>query len=165
MGVIIWGAVCRRRIESLSQFFSTVALWSLACCPGFVGFDFFTILLVSLRYPCGKGSPFHRSGSQLLLRGHGDGSEADQHQPPGPSTETETPGCASSLHLLSRMMYLEIGSCFGLHLKYTRDSKGIILASEEWPLIPTRAVKSAECFPETALHSQVLLPSHYRFVF
>lgn len=37
--------------------------------------------------------------------------------------------------------------------------------AQQRPLIPTGAVKSAECFPETALWSQVLLPPHYRFVF
>lgn len=53
-----------------------------------------------------------------LAKGHGDGSETDPHQPRGSSTETGTPGCVSSLHLLSRMMSLEISSCFGFHLKY-----------------------------------------------
>lgn len=105
-------------MESISQFFPTVALWSLAFRPDTVVSDFLTIPLVSLRYSCGKGSPSHREGSQLPLRDHGDGTEADPQQPPGSSPETGTPGCASSLHLLSRTMSLETGNCFGFHLKY-----------------------------------------------
>lgn len=108
----------REESRVFKSVFPQCGLWSLACCPGTVVSGFFTIPLVSLRYPCGKGSLSHRGGSQLPLRGHGDGTEADQHQHPGSSPETGTPTCASSLYLLSRMISLEIGNCFGFNLKY-----------------------------------------------
>lgn len=54
---------------------------------------------------------------------------------------------------------LGTGNSFGCHLKCIRDSKPIIVASEEHqsPIDFQWAVGSAESFPETALHAGLLL--------
>lgn len=106
-------------------------------------------------------------------QGRAAGAELPPHasspQPAGVCSPTTGPAARSPLCALCSRATLSIqtGDCFvsfGISLRLQTHYFSFRKITQ-LPLISNGAVRSAESFPEIALRSQLLLHSHYRFVF